>query len=470
MTAPAVARVPRTSLTTSRGLVVAAWILAAALPLVGLVSLLAHAMLDPSWNSPRLHFVAFLSVGALASVLALSAEEAARRRGDARVLLLSLAFFATGGFLGVHALGTQSILFSSEYAGFQVAIPVGLLLASAFAAAAAFVDLRPGLAGAVVRHQALLRALVVAAIVLWTAWTIARLPPLRSPAAEGASDSLLSVMAGVAIVVYGVAAARFWIAFRGRMTLLPASVIGCLILLAEAMVGVATTGERAWHASWWEWHGLIVMAYLIVGFAAWRQWGDERFRPLYLETTRERARDVSVVFADLAGFTRFAERSTPAEVAAMLSAFYDGVTPLLSRRFGGTVERLTGDGMLVSFNAHAEQPDHAWRAAASALALQSKVEQLAQRHDGWPRLRVGVNTGAAVVREMGGDGYVAYELCGDAVNTGARLEGEAPVGGVLIGAETFRRLPDGTAAKARPGLRVKGKDAAVDAFVLSALP
>jgi adenylate cyclase len=247
-------------------------------------------------------------------------------------------------------------------------------------------------------------------------------------------------------------------------------VIACFVLLTEAMVGVAVTGERGWHASWWEWHGLIVLAYLIVGFAALREWREERFRPLYLETTRERPREVTVLFGDLAGFTSFSERSSPAEVAAMLSAFHGVATPLVSRRFGGTIERLTGDGMLVSFNAHAEQPDHAARGAAAALALQDEVERLAEAHPGWPRLRVGLNSGAAVIREMGGDGFVAYELCGDAVNTGARLEGHAPVGGVLVGAGTYRRLPEGAQVEAQPGLRVKGKAEAVDAYVLRELP
>jgi hypothetical protein len=62
----------------------------------------------------------------------------------------------------------------------------------------------------------------------------------------------------------------------------PASVIACFVLLSEAMIGVATTGERSWHASWWEWHALIVLAYLIIGFAAHREWREERFRHLYL--------------------------------------------------------------------------------------------------------------------------------------------------------------------------------------------
>jgi class 3 adenylate cyclase len=65
---------------------------------------------------------------------------------------------------------------------------------------------------------------------------------------------------------------------------------------------------------------------------------------------------------------------------------------------------------------------------------------------------------------------VAYAVVGDIVNTGARLQGLAPVGGVLVGAETCRRLPAGAIAEAMPGLQVKGKTATVDAFVLHSLP
>src|SRR3954447_10454025 len=251
-----------------RRLAAAAWLTAAALPLVGLIALLLYRHLDPGWNNPRLHFVLFTTVGGLAAGLALAAQDAARRRGDARVLLVSLAFFATGAFMDVHAFGTVGIVVDREYAGFTVAIPVGLLVASGFAAAAAFVDVRPEWAPAVVRRRAALQRLVLLAIVMWIAWTVARLPPLTHPLSEGASGSLLGAMAVVGTAVYGAAAIRFWFVFRNRMSLLPMSLIACFVLLTEAMIGVATTGERAWHASWWLWHALIVLAYVIVAFAA----------------------------------------------------------------------------------------------------------------------------------------------------------------------------------------------------------
>lgn len=448
----------------------AMWILAAALPLVGLVSLLLRDQLDLDWSNHAVHFSLFLTVGVGVFVLAYTAGEAANRRGDARVLLISLAFLATGGFLSLHAIGTTGILFKHEYAGFKVANPIGLVLAAVFALGSALVDLRPSFAPLVVRHRAALRRAVLAALLVWFIWTIVELPPLDNPANEGGSRSAVTVLAAFGAVAYAVAAARYWYVYRGRISLLPASVIACFILLAEAMIGVALTGERAWHASWWEWHALIVTAYAVISYAARRQWQDERFRGLYLPTTRERVQSVSVLFSDLAGFTAFAERANPADVATVLNTYYAKAAPLITRGFGGELEKFIGDGMMATFNTRDNEPDHAVRAAGAALALQRELTAVADANPGWPRLRVGVNSGEAVVREMGGDGFVAYVVVGDTVNTASRLESEAPEGGVLIGSETRRALPEGSLVEALPELRVKGKQDVVEAYLLHALP
>ena len=445
-------------------------LLATALPLVGLVSLLLRSQLDPHFENYQLHFLLFGVVGTVAFVLGFAAGEAANRRGDARVLLLSLAFMATGGFMGLHALGTPGVLFTSDHAGFKVAIPVGLLVSAAFAAASAFVDVRPGFAALAMRNRRALRVGVLLAMAGWFGWTVANLPPLDGPNSEAARGTLLMVFAVGGTIVYAASAARYWAIFRARPNLLPAAVIACFVLLSEALIGVAVTGERKWHASWWEWHGLIVAAYLIVGFVAQREWRDERFRDLYLSSTRERRQDISVLFSDLVGYTGFAERSTPTEAAAVLQAYWGTAAPLLTRRFGAEVEKFIGDAVVAVFNRSGDQPDHARRASCAALALQREFAGLAVEHPEWPRMRVGVNSGEALLHEIGGAGHVAYPLVGDTVNTGARLEAVAPVGGVLIGAQTYERLPDGAVVEARSGLRVKGKDAAVDAYVLHALP
>jgi adenylate cyclase len=450
--------------------VLIAGILAVTLPLVGFVSLLLREQLDPQLHNHQAHFLIFGAAGGLAFVLGYAAGEAANRRGDARVLLLSLAFMATGGFMGLHAFGTAGVLFSESRAGFQIAIPVGLLVSAFFAAGSAFVDVQPEFGRWVMRHRGKLRGAVLIVMALWFAWTLANLPPLSGPNSEAATGAVLAAFATVGTILYAVSAARYWHLFKHSPTLLSTSVIACFLLLAEAMIGVAVTGERKWHASWWEWHGLIVLAYLIIGFAARREWREERFRALYLPSTRERRQEVSVLFGDLVGFTGFSERSSPAAVAAVLNAYWGTAAPLLTRTFGGEVEKFIGDGIVATFNSRGDQPDHALRASRAALALQREVAALAEEHPDWPRLRIGVNSGEAVVRELGGDGHVAYTMVGDTVNTGSRLEGLAPPGGVLIGAQTRAELPDDALVEARTGLRMKGKEDLVNAYVLLALP
>jgi adenylate cyclase len=455
---------------TSSLAVRAAGVVAVALPLVGFVSLLLREQLDPQLHNHQAHFVIFGLAGGLAFALGYAAGEAANRRGDARVLLLSLAFMATGGFMGLHAFGTTGVLFAESRAGFQVAIPVGLLVSGFFAVGSAFVDARPDLGPRLIRQRAKLRGAVLIAMAVWFLWTLADLPPLSGPNHETATGSLLVGIAILGTVLYAVSAARYWQLFRAAPTLLSTAVIACFLLLSEAMIGVAITGERKWHASWWEWHGLIVLGYVIIGFAAHREWREERFRDLYLPSTRERRQEISVLFGDLEGFTTFSERAPSAEVAAMLGAYWGAAAPLLTRRFGGEIEKFIGDGIVATFNSRGDQPDHAVRAARAALALQSAVTELAEEHPGWPRLRVGVNSGEAVVHEIGGDGHVAYPVVGDTINTAARLEGLAPSGGVLIGANTHAELPPGTLVEGRSALRVKGKSDLVDAYVLLAIP
>jgi class 3 adenylate cyclase len=444
--------------------------LAFALPLVGLVSLLLRSQLDPHFENYRAHFVVFGLVGGIAFGLGFAAGEAAERRSDARVLLLSLAFMATGGFMLLHAVGTNGVLFTHPHAGFQVAISVGLLVSAVFAGGSAFVDLRPDVGPWLIRNRRYLRGSILLAMGGWFLCTVADVPPLDGRNSEAARGSLLAGLAFVGTLVYGVSAARYWRMFRHDRKLLPAAVTACFVLLAEAMIGVALTGERAWHASWWEWHGLIVSAYLMIGFAAQREWRDERFRDLYLPTTRERRQDVSILFGDLVGFTTFAERASSDDVAAILDAYWSIAAPLLTRRYGGDIEKFIGDGIVATFNSRGDQLDHALRAACAALALQRELARLTIEHPDWPQMRIGVNSGEAVLREVGGEGHVAYPLVGDTVNIGARLEGLAPPGGVLIGAETFDQLPDGTVVEERRSLRMKGKHDLVTAYVLLALP
>ncbi len=439
-------------------------VVALALPLVTLVVLLRRDFTGVQGDNPGLHFTFFLVAAGTAASLSLMAWGAARRRGDARVLLMSLGFLATSGSMGIQAGGTQGMLHDRSLPGFTLSITVGLLVAAPFALATAFVDRSPRLCAGVVRARRWLLGGVVATLIGWATWAVANWPPVDVLLGEGVGGDALQAAATVGAVCYAVSAARLWWLYRANHPLIVVSVIACFVLLAEALVGVAVAADRVWEPSWWAWHGLVVAGYVLVFAAAQREWREDRFHKLYLPSTREHREEVSVLVGDLEGFTRFSDARDPAEVAAMLRAYHSATAPLISRRFGGEVEKFAGDGVFAIFNRNGHQPDHALLAVRAAAALQEVSAAVRSEHPDWPGLRVGVNSGRVVVSEMGGRGYVAFPAVGDPVNVAARLQEAAPVGGVLVGEDTRLRLPDDIPLVPVPHLRLKGKDAPIDAY------
>ena len=432
------------------------------LPLLGFALLIQRPELDVMWRHQPSHFWLVLAAGGLNAVLAWGTGTAARRRGDARVLLVSLAFLAAAGFLGLHALATPGVLLDGANAGFVVATPVGLLVAAVFAAASS-ADLRPEQAVAVVRRAGLLQWGLCALLVVWGVASVLEVPPLDDPAVPERASGPLIVPAALACVLYLVAVVRYLRTPRHPASPLPLAMATAFLLLAEATVAVVW--GRGWHASWWEWHLLMLAAFAVVAVSAQRSWHEERWVGLYLPATASARREVSVLFADLQGFTTFSERHEPEEVTGMLNTYFTEAVPAVVRRFGGQVDRLVGDALMATFNTRGDQPDHAERAAGAALALQEVTGALADDHPGWPRFRVGVNTGTAAVGVLGTAGGRTWTVIGDTVNTAARLEGQAPVGGVVVGAATARLLPR---ARTEPlgRLPVKGRTQPVDAYRL----
>src|SRR5215208_7851032 len=105
-----------------------------ALPVIGLALLLVQPEIDLAWEHHPSHFWLVLLTAAVNVALAYVTNVVASRQRDARLLLVSLAFLASAGFLGLHALATPGVLLEGKNAGFTIATPVGLLLASCFAA------------------------------------------------------------------------------------------------------------------------------------------------------------------------------------------------------------------------------------------------------------------------------------------------------------------------------------------------
>jgi class 3 adenylate cyclase len=148
---------------------------------------------------------------------------------------------------------------------------------------------------------------------------------------------------------------------------------------------------------------------------------------------REERKVLTVLFADLVGFTSRSERLDPEDVRALLSPYYTRLRAELEH-FGGTVEKFIGDAVMALFGAPVAHEDDPERAVRAALAIRDWV----QEQDVDLQLRIAVNTGEALValsaKPAQGEGMAS----GDVVNTTARLQTAAPVNGILVGETTYR--------------------------------
>ena len=435
------------------------------LPLGGFLLLMRQPQLDVHWEHHPSHFWLVLLTSGLSAVLAYATGAAALRRGDARVLLVSLAFLSAAGFLGLHALATPGVLLEAPNAGFVVATPVGIALGSLVAVLSSL-DLSGERLVLAMRWGRWLRVGLLTLMLVWAAASVAQLPPLHQDAVPEQADGVLAALAVPAVVLYGVAAVRYLQLWRHRPSLMLLAMLSAFVLLAEAMVAVVFA--RSWALSWWEWHVLLLAAFGLVALGARAQWHEERFADLYLHDTVAGTREMSVLFADLQGFTTFSENHEPAEVTAMLNTFFEVAVPSVVQRYGGEVDRIIGDALMVTFNKRGDQPDHARLAAAAGLALQEATERVKQTHPSWPRFRVGINSGPASVSLLGTSGGRTHTVIGDTVNVASRIEGKAPGGGVAIGPGTKALLPDAV-TESLGLLDLKGKAEPLEVYRLLAL-
>jgi adenylate cyclase len=379
------------------------------------------------------------------------------------VLRLSVVFFCAAGFLGLHALATPGVLLSGKNAGFQVASAIGLLLAAPIAAWSAFESEGPG--GGLLGRRAYLYGAIGLLMALWAAVSLATLPPLDEPI-EDPGPLLLGIFAAGA-VIYGFAAAGYVRLYRRRSRPLLLAAVAAFVLLAEAMLAIGVA--RNWHATWWEWHLLMLVAFGLVAQAAWAEWKREGstaeiFSDVYEERTRGNRERISVFFADLQGFTSYAERTPESDVRAMLDTYFTRGTQLAARYLGNRPET-TGDELMVVFRGDR----HELRAAQMGLEFQREMALIAEQHSDWPRFRVGINSGDAFVGVIDAPGARSFAVTGDTVNLASRLEGQARAGEVVIGEETWTAIRQRAEVEDLGELPVKGKERPVRAYVLRSL-
>ena len=177
--------------------------------------------------------------------------------------------------------------------------------------------------------------------------------------------------------------------------------------------------------------------------------------------------EVTALFADLRGFTTYAEQHRPEQVVALLNRYYAAIVPQLLAH-EGTVVNYAGDAVMAVFNAPTRQDDHALRAARAALAMRDAVVALSGDDPMLPTFGIGINSGPALVGNIGAE-LRDYTVIGDSVNVAARLEGAAAAGEVLIGAETLRQLGAVAVVEDAGRLELKGKSEPIAAWRLLSL-
>jgi class 3 adenylate cyclase len=182
-------------------------------------------------------------------------------------------------------------------------------------------------------------------------------------------------------------------------------------------------------------------------------------------------REITVVFLDLRGFTAFAETAEPEEVMGVLREYHAAMGELILAH-EGTLERFTGDGMMIFFNDPAPVPNPQERAVRMALAMRERVDELMR---GWRKLGyeldfgVGIAQGYATIGAIGFEGRLDYGAIGTVTNLAARLCGEAQARQILVSRRLHGVVEDFVTAEPIGELSLKGFSRPVTAYNITGL-
>jgi adenylate cyclase len=176
-------------------------------------------------------------------------------------------------------------------------------------------------------------------------------------------------------------------------------------------------------------------------------------------------RDVSVLFADIAGFTALSETLTPAQTATLLNGFFERMADAVFEH-EGTLDKFIGDAVMTVFGAPLDQPDHAVRAVKTAHSMQRALTRLNAESQGVPlKIRIGIHSGMARAGDIGSLRRREYTVLGDVVNTASRLESTvAKPGQIIISKATRERLDDSFLVKPLGPVTLRGRHEPVEVF------
>jgi class 3 adenylate cyclase len=365
--------------------------------------------------------------------------------------LIAAVLWVVGGFLAPVVTGADPVPIYAIAAGMVI---VNVVTALALASWATTLD-RQQVIGVI---QNLLAGIAVLAIAV----VVSRFDQFAAPALM-----LISVFAFIVLrlqfTLASLVAVAYLVAFAafGRLAGSTTLVLDLFLVGAAVLVGCGGTylledaqrrlfAQRRLIASLHEQVNRLFHQYLSPDVAAALLRDPGRS-----ELGRELA-EISVLLADLQGFTPYSERTTPAAVVALLNEYFEAIVPIIFDE-GGTIVQFAGDAVMAIFNAPVRQPDHALHAARAALGLQAAVGAIAGHDSGRPRFRAGVNTGPALVGNIGSQAIRNFTAIGDTTNLAARLQTFAEPGQAVIGERTYALIRSWARVRPLGTPQLKGK-------------
>ncbi len=322
------------------------------LPLALLAILLAAPEVDATWKHNPSHFwlVAIVALANVAVGLRVTAE--ARDHTDARLFLVGYGFLASAAFFAVHALVTPAVIASESTAGFQLAMPTGLVVFGALGAwSGRHWDAET--ARRLLARQNVFRNTVIGVAVVWVFLSVNQLPPLDQPLDSDMFDAVALPLTAVVVLLFGVMAWRYWRLHQLRPSAVSLAMVTAATLLAETMVIVAVS--RTWQLSWWLWHVVVLLAYGYVAYAAYITFRrDGRagglFTAVGMDATVEQVRvELQAALEELVG--SMAETGRSAEGAARVLGRRMQLTESQTQILAGAAETISSERLHAKMHA-----------------------------------------------------------------------------------------------------------------------
>jgi adenylate cyclase len=181
-------------------------------------------------------------------------------------------------------------------------------------------------------------------------------------------------------------------------------------------------------------------------------------------------RDVTILFCDIVSFTTLCEHLAPNDIVSLLNGFFSKMSDVIFEH-EGTLDKYIGDELMVVYNAPIEQPDHAARAARTALGMRRALAAFNEESPVIPlEVRISMASGRAMVGDIGTTRRREFTVLGDVVNTASRIKGNAHPGQIVLSGVTARQLPSELRTERVGMVQVRGRIADVEVFRLMEAP